>query len=156
LSPTEQRDRLQLAEKKSLALREGDRIRWTANDKARGLFNSALARVATVESGAIVVETADRQRHEAENAADLTRAVLGYALPVAELANWLLGRSAAGAGQSMKRDAAGRPLHLDAGGWEIAYEYDEPGADALPVRLHVWREDGPDIRLRIEEWKTLP
>src|SRR3546814_16302520 len=51
-----------LAEKKSLALREGDRIRWTANDKARGLFNSALARVATVESGAIVVEMADRQQ----------------------------------------------------------------------------------------------
>lgn len=62
LSPTEQRDRLQLAEKKPLILREGDRIRWTANDKKRGLFNAALARIAAVEAGAIVVETADRQQ----------------------------------------------------------------------------------------------
>ena len=61
LSPTERRDRLQLTEKKALVLREGDRIRWTANDKERGLFNSAIARIAAVEAGAIVVETADRQ-----------------------------------------------------------------------------------------------
>ena len=81
LSPTEQRDRLQLAEKKSLALREGDRIRWTANDKARGLFNSALARVATVESGAIVVETADRQQLRlAEGDPMLSRLDLAYSL----------------------------------------------------------------------------
>lgn len=81
LSPTEQRDRLQLAEKKPLALREGDRIRWTANDKARGLFNSALARVATVESGAIVVETADRQQLRlAEGDPMLSRLDLAYSL----------------------------------------------------------------------------
>lgn len=61
LSPTDRRDRLQLAEKKPLTLRQGDRIRWTANDKERGLFNSALARIAAVETGVVVVETADRQ-----------------------------------------------------------------------------------------------
>src|SRR3546814_8744515 len=66
---------------RSLALREGDRIRWTANDKARGLFNSALARVATVESGAIVVETADRQQLRlAEGDPMLSRLDLAYSL----------------------------------------------------------------------------
>src|SRR3546814_12694439 len=66
---------------RSLALREGDRIRWTANDKARGLFNSALARVATVESGAIVVEMADRQQLRlAEGAPMLSRLDLAYSL----------------------------------------------------------------------------
>lgn len=81
LSPTEQRDRLQLAEKKSLHLREGDRIRWTANDKARGLFNSALVRVAAVESGTIVVETADRQPLRlAEGDPMLSRLDLAYSL----------------------------------------------------------------------------
>ena len=49
LSPTEQRDRLQLSEKKDLQLREGDRIRWTANDKERGMRNAALARVVGVD-----------------------------------------------------------------------------------------------------------
>lgn len=62
LSPTEQRGRFQLAEKKLLVLREGDRIRWTANDKGRGLLNSALARVAAVENGGVVVEMAGRQQ----------------------------------------------------------------------------------------------
>ena len=62
LSPTEQRDRLQLSEKKTLPLREGDRIRWTANDKPRGLHNAALARVVGVDATGVTVETADKGR----------------------------------------------------------------------------------------------
>ena len=62
LSPTEKRDRLQLSEKKDLHLREGDRIRWTANDKERGLHNSALARVLAVDAGGVTVETAGKER----------------------------------------------------------------------------------------------
>src|SRR3546814_4624580 len=53
LSPTEQRDRLQLSEKKDLHLREGDRIRWTANDKERGLLNAALARVIGIDAAGV-------------------------------------------------------------------------------------------------------
>jgi conjugative relaxase-like TrwC/TraI family protein len=60
LSPTEQRDRLQLSEKKDLQLRDGDRIRWTANDKERGLLNAALARVVGVDADGVKVETADK------------------------------------------------------------------------------------------------
>src|SRR3546814_18405457 len=49
--------------------------------KARGLFNSALARVATVESGAIVVEMADRQQLRlAEGDPMLSRLDLAYSL----------------------------------------------------------------------------
>jgi len=62
LSPTEQRDRLQLSEKKDLHLREGDRVRWTANDKARGLHNAALARVIGIDADGVKVETADKER----------------------------------------------------------------------------------------------
>ncbi|PTD15912.1 MobF family relaxase [Sphingomonas fennica] len=60
LSPTEQRDRLQLSEKKDLQLREGDRIRWTANDKERGLHNAALARIIGGDTDGVRVETADK------------------------------------------------------------------------------------------------
>src|SRR3546814_5431079 len=56
------RDRLQLSEKKDLHLREGDRIRWTANDKERGLLNAALARVIGIDAAGVTVETADRSR----------------------------------------------------------------------------------------------
>ncbi|MDT7533051.1 conjugative relaxase [Sphingobium sp. SA2] len=62
LSPTEKRDRLELTEKKDLHLREGDKIRWTVNDKDRGLHNSALARVLTVDANGVTVETAGKQR----------------------------------------------------------------------------------------------
>lgn len=63
LSPTDQRDRLQLTEKKDLQLREGDRIRWTANDKERGLLNAALARVVGIDAAGVTVEAADKSRH---------------------------------------------------------------------------------------------
>lgn len=62
LSPTEKRDRLELTEKKSLHIREGDSIRWTANDKPRDLHNAALARVLTVDANGVTVETASRER----------------------------------------------------------------------------------------------
>ena len=62
LSPTEQRDRLQLSERKDLHLREGDRIRWTANDKDRGLHNAALARVLAIDAKGVTVETAGKER----------------------------------------------------------------------------------------------
>ena len=62
LSPTEQRDRLQLSEKKVLQLREGDRIRLTANDKERGLLNAALARVIGIDADGVKVETAGKER----------------------------------------------------------------------------------------------
>lgn len=61
LSPTEKRDRLELTEKKDLHVREGDRIRWTANDKPRDLHNAALARVLAVDASGVTVETAAKQ-----------------------------------------------------------------------------------------------
>ncbi|TXI84137.1 MAG: AAA family ATPase, partial [Cupriavidus sp.] len=61
LSPTEKRDRLELTDKKDLHLRQGDRIRWTANDKPRDLHNAALARVLSVDTGGVTVETAGKE-----------------------------------------------------------------------------------------------
>lgn len=62
LSPAEQRDRLQLSEKKPLDIHEGDRIRWTANDKGRGLHNATLARVVSVDGSGVTVETAGKEQ----------------------------------------------------------------------------------------------
>ncbi|MET0137400.1 MAG: AAA family ATPase, partial [Sphingobium sp.] len=62
LSPTEKRDRLELTQKKDLHVREGDRIRWTGNDKPRDLHNAALARVLTVDANGVTVETVGQQR----------------------------------------------------------------------------------------------
>jgi hypothetical protein len=42
-----------------LRLHEGDRIRWTANDKARGLFNSASADVVAITRDGVEVRTSE-------------------------------------------------------------------------------------------------
>ena len=62
LSPEQIQDRLQLSEKKTLQIREGDRIRWTANDKARDLHNAAIAKVVAVGPDGVMVETPSQQR----------------------------------------------------------------------------------------------
>jgi hypothetical protein len=81
LSPTDRRDRLQLLEKKELHLRAGDRIRWTANDKARGLLNASVAQVLEVSPTGIVVERADQTKVALKHGdAMLSRIDLAYSL----------------------------------------------------------------------------
>jgi conjugative relaxase-like TrwC/TraI family protein len=59
LDPTDTRAPFILSERETVRLHEGDRIRWTANDKARGLLNSAEAEVVAITSQGIEVKTAD-------------------------------------------------------------------------------------------------
>lgn len=60
INPNDKKDALGLSEKEKLTLQEGDRIRWTQNDKARGLDNASLARVLSIENGFVRVETTDK------------------------------------------------------------------------------------------------
>ncbi|GAY24722.1 MULTISPECIES: MobF family relaxase [Sphingobium] len=81
LSPTEQRDRLQLSEKKGLHLREGDTIRWTAKDKPRELWNAAIARVVRVDATGVTVNLGqDKQLTLAVGDPMLSRLDLAYSL----------------------------------------------------------------------------
>lgn len=48
---------LQLYEPKNLSLHEGDRIRWTANDHDRGLFNADQAQITSIQDGRVTVKT---------------------------------------------------------------------------------------------------
>lgn len=56
------RETLRLYEAKNLQIHEGDQIRWTTNDKERGLLNADLARIARINSDGVLVETATRQQ----------------------------------------------------------------------------------------------
>ncbi len=81
LSPTETRDRLQLSETKILTLREGDMIRWTANDKPRELLNAATARVAGVDTNGVTVDLGgDKRLTLPVGDAMLSRLDLAYSL----------------------------------------------------------------------------
>ncbi|MDF0490446.1 MobF family relaxase [Sphingomonas sp. H39-1-10] len=62
IPPDLKEDRLGLAIRKEIQIQAGDRIRWTATDKKRGMDNSALARVLAVNGNDVVVETAGKQQ----------------------------------------------------------------------------------------------
>ncbi|NNM78567.1 conjugative relaxase [Sphingomonas sp. ID1715] len=75
------RSPLQLYERKALTIHEGDRIRWTANDHKRGLFNADQARVTAIGDKGISVETSLGVKVELSKADPmLTRLDLAYAL----------------------------------------------------------------------------
>lgn len=59
LYPTDPREPFVLSERETIRLYEGDRIRWTANDKARGLLNSGEAEVVAITSQGVEVKIAD-------------------------------------------------------------------------------------------------
>lgn len=56
------RETLRLYEAKSLTVYRGDQIRWTTNDKERGLLNADIASITGIGSEGVLVETATRQQ----------------------------------------------------------------------------------------------
>lgn len=115
-------------------------------------FGQGIAQITTSAFGARLT-TSDGQVYAAADSELLTRQVLGYPLPLAQLTDWVRGRRGAGA---VDLDAQGRPLHLRHDGWRIDYDYDSSDAQALPSRLFAERADGLELRLRIDEWTALP
>lgn len=100
------------------------------------------------------LRTADRQVVEAADAASLVRRVIGVALPIDRLADWV--RARPGEASTVERDAAGRPLLIREEAWRISYEYGERGdaaSDVLPLRLVAAQEGGGELRLRMENWE---
>ena len=72
---------LQLYEPKALDLHEGDRIRWTANDRDRGLYNADQARITTISNGKVTLESSQGRRVTLRpNDPMLQRLDLAYAL----------------------------------------------------------------------------
>ncbi len=73
--------RLQLYERKDLTIHERDRIRWTASDHKRGLFNADRARITGIQRGIVSVETSLGVKLELKrNDPMLQRLDLAYAL----------------------------------------------------------------------------
>lgn len=115
-------------------------------------FGQGMAEITTSESGAQLT-TGDGKVYRAANAETLTRQVLGYSLPLAQLSDWVRGRvTTAGFAQL---DGQGRPLRLDHEDWRIDYEYASDDPQALPSRLFAKRSGGLELRLHIDEWNSL-
>jgi Mrp family chromosome partitioning ATPase len=81
LDPAETRDLVVLSQREPIHLYEGDRIRWTVNDKNRGLLNSAKAEVLSIGNSGVEVRTADGKTLLLEHGDRmLSRLALDYAL----------------------------------------------------------------------------
>lgn len=114
-------------------------------------FGQGIAQIVSDGEGARLIASDGRSERDAD-LDTLTRRVLGYPLPLAGLADWIRGKvGGLGAGDSV--DALGRPLVLVRDGWRIDYAYAADDANAPPNRLFISRRDGPELRLRIDEWR---
>lgn len=116
-------------------------------------LGQGIARIETSAAGA-QLQGSDGSLHRSRDAAALLREATGYTLPLDQLPAWLLGRP--GPDGRLDLDALGRPRRLLSEGWRIDYGYDDDGADALPARLTVSRDNDLELRLRIEEWRAAP
>jgi len=134
------------------------RLSWRHEGESNTLllaspFGQGLAEITTGASGARLT-TSDGKLYEAADAETLTKQVLGYPLPLAQLTDWVRGRKTAIGVAEL--DGFGRPLRLRHEGWTIDYGYDGDDAQAPPNRIFAERAGGLELRLRIDEWTSLP
>lgn len=107
------------------------------------------------EPGGARLTANDGKSYSAADAETLTRDVLGYPLPLAQLTDWVRGRLRDAEESTV--DAQGRPQSQRAAMWRIEYGYDNDDPAAPPVRIFAERIGGGlELRLRIDEWSLLP
>ncbi|MGE4404296.1 MobF family relaxase [Pseudomonas sp.] len=81
IRPDDKRDSLKLYEKMDTTLHEGDKIRWTDNDKSRNLDNSDHARVISVSDSGVKIENSKGEVLELQHGDKmLERLGLSYAI----------------------------------------------------------------------------
>lgn len=122
-------------------------------------FGQGIAEI-TRDSGGARLMAGDGKTYFAENVATLSSQVLGYPLPLDDMADWLRGRRHGSS--DLVIDDYARPKRLQEAGWRIEYEYDagNHNAQALPVSLVIERDGDQTLepftlRLRIDEWTQL-
>ena len=62
IDPTITNDRLELRQPREIKLYEGDKMRWTGNDKSRDILNSAQATVLSIDDRRVTLETASKDQ----------------------------------------------------------------------------------------------
>lgn len=134
----------------------GGRLNWQHRDTQDHLLLSTplgtgIAALSMTPGRATL--TAGERTYESTDGEQLLADITGQRLPVARLADWLLGRP--GPQGTLARDAWQRPLRLEEAGWRVDYAYADETPGAPPIRLTAVGE-GSELRLRIEHWEQLP
>lgn len=140
------------AEEQSLS----GQIHWTHRPETDEMLivsplGQGVARIVR-DSAGVTLEVPNRAPRHAADAESLTRAVLGYGLPLSGLTWWVQARPAPGRAFEATWDASGRIAQLKQDGWVIDYLQYADDAPARPRKLLVVRS-GLEIRLVTDNWK---
>jgi outer membrane lipoprotein LolB len=131
------------------------RVSWRHSDTADDLIISTPLGQGVAEimrrDGVYTLVTTNGERHSAGDPEQLTQQVLGYALPLAGLPDWVQGRPEKGV-EAVTRYDGDRLSELRQRGWLIDYS---GGDEQPPKRVRLARGD-LDIRLVIDEWQLPP
>jgi len=103
------------------------------------------------DDGGVRLEMPNQPPRHAADVESLTRATLGYALPLAGLAWWVQALPDPSHPFEARHDESGRLVQLRQSGWVI--DYLQYAGDARPRRLTVARE-GLRIRLVADSWQA--
>ena len=113
-------------------------------------LGNVLAQIVRDAGGVSLIDDR-RQEFRAPDVETLTERQLGWRFPLAGMTEWVRARAAAG---EVRRDEAGRLLHLRDAGWEIEFSYEDDAAP-LPRRLimvYARAAQRLEIRLVIDAW----
>lgn len=132
------------------------RISWTYRPNASELllsspFGQGLAEIVTDADGARLTGS-DGSIRTAPDAETLTREVLGYPLPLKQLADWVRGRTPPGSG---RLDPLGRVLSLQQDGWLIDYGYGDDAPGSPPLRISARQGENVELRIFIDAWQSI-
>lgn len=110
IDPLNENNRMALTTLETVRIHEGDRIRWTATDKDRGIDNAAMATITAIEGGRVTVELASKETLTLEKGDPmLSRLDLAYSLN-AHMAQGVTSEKAIGVMQSFESNLSNQLL----------------------------------------------
>ncbi|HSS46036.1 MAG TPA: lipoprotein insertase outer membrane protein LolB [Burkholderiales bacterium] len=135
-------------------------VRWEHNGSSDEIWilaplGSGVAHIVQNANG-ISLTTNEQKTYRAFDAESLTRAVLGWSLPLSGLQYWILGIAAPQSAAQAQHDAQQRLARLNQDSWEIAYlRYKPEQESGMPARIILSR-GGLQINLIIDDWIISP
>ncbi len=110
---------------------------------------SVLTRTA---SGVTLLDS-EKQTHQAQNVSELTERLLGWQLPLENLAYWIVGHPAPDQTYQIQQDTQQGVVGLTQAGWTVTYSrWQQVDNLSMPNKLTLAGR-GVEVRLVIGEWK---
>ncbi|MDP3087031.1 MAG: lipoprotein insertase outer membrane protein LolB [Methylotenera sp.] len=121
------------------------------------LYSPFGGQVASIKktAGKVTLEDEKGNSVSASDAETLTQTVLGWKLPLAGLADWVLGRPANGEVQSLTLNEYGYLTSLKQDEWDIEYQnYSNQNGHFLPNKI-LLKSKKVNLKLLIEQWDVV-